>query len=294
MSPINNAALFALRALRPLILLGVLCGATGCSYFVSSATGDFSERLKQTILAQNDPETVTEALPAYLLMLEASAAGDRDDESLLFANANLYTAYLGLLPDDPIRKPRLSRKGLDYALSGICIHKRDWCDLQRQPANEIPALLAQAEHDDIDSLYSVASSWSTWIQANKSDWNAVAQLAQVKQIMQKVIELDETYKDGSAHVYLAVLESLLPETLGGKPELAKQHFQRALELSPHNLMINVLYAKHYARMIFDRELHDKLLKTTLSAQTAAPGLTLINTLAQQQAQQLLDSANDYF
>lgn len=294
MSPINNAALFAPRALRPLILLGFLCGMTGCSYFVSSATGDFSERLKQTILAQNDPETVTEALPAYLLMLETSAAGDRDDERLMFANANLYTAYLGLLPDDPIRKPRLSRKGLDFALNGICLHKQNWCDLQQQPANEITTLLAQAESDDIDSLYSVATAWSTWIQANKSDWNAVAQLAQVKQIMQKVIELDETYKDGSAHVYLAVLESLLPETLGGKPELAKQHFQRALELSPHNLMINVLYAKHYARMIFDRELHDKLLKTTLNAQATAPGLTLINTLAQQQAQQLLDSANDYF
>lgn len=294
MNPINNVAFFSARAARTLTILSILSGMSGCSYFVSSATGDFSERLKQTILAQNDPETVIEALPAYLLMLEASASGDQDDESLMFANANLYTAYLGLLPDDPIRKPRLSRKGLDFALRGICLHKQDWCDLQQQPITAMPALLAQAENDDIDSLYSVASAWSTWIQANKSDWNAIAQLAQVKQIMQKVIELDETYKAGSAHVYLAVMESLIPETLGGKPELAKQHFQRALELSPKNLMINVLYAKHYARMIFDRELHDKLLKTTLTAQAAAPGLTLINTLAQQQAQQLLDSANDYF
>jgi len=56
----------------------------------------------------------------------------------------------------------------------------------------------------------------------------------------------------------------------------------------------VLYAKHYARMVFDRELHDKLLKTALAAESNAPELSLINTLAQQQAQQLLDSANDYF
>jgi hypothetical protein len=90
------------------------------------------------------------------------------------------------------------------------------------------------------------------------------------------------------------MESLIPETLGGKPELAKQHFQRAIELSPNNLMSKVLFAKHYARMVFDRDLHDNLLKTVLAAHTEAPGLTLINTLAQQQAQQLLDSANDYF
>jgi hypothetical protein len=47
-------------------------------------------------------------------------------------------------------------------------------------------------------------------------------------------------------------------------------------------------------MAFDRNMHDNLLKTVLSAQVASPGLTLINTLAQQQAQVLLDSANDYF
>jgi hypothetical protein len=59
-------------------------------------------------------------------------------------------------------------------------------------------------------------------------------------------------------------------------------------------MSKVLYAKHYARMAFDRNMHDNLLKTVLSAQVASPGLTLINTLAQQQAQVLLDSADDYF
>lgn len=294
MSPTNNSAPWKPRAARALLALSLLSGLTGCGYFVRSATGKFSERLKQTILAQNDPVTVTEALPAYLLILETSAAGDQDDADLMFANANLYTAYLSLLPDDAIRKPRLSRKGLDFALRGICLHKQDWCDLQQQPITDMPALLAGAEPDDIDGLYSAATAWSTWIQANKNDWNAIAQLAQVKQIMQKVIELDETYKQGNAHVYLAVLESLIPETLGGKPELAKQHFQRAQQLAPENLMVNVLYAKHYARMIFDRQLHDTLLKTTLTAQAAAPGLTLINTLAQQQAQQLLDSANDYF
>ncbi|MCQ8103824.1 TRAP transporter TatT component family protein [Methylomonas sp. SURF-2] len=294
MSPISNARRLKQTIARPLLLLSLLSGPSGCGYMISSATEDFSERLKQTVLAQNDPQTVTEALPAYLLMLEASAAGNRDDEGLMFANAKLYTAFLSLLPDDTPRKPRLSRKALDFALRGLCLRKQDWCDLQQRPITDMPALLAQAEQCDTDSLYSAAAAWSTWIQANKSDWNAIAQLAQVKQIMQKVIELDETHQQGSAHVYLAVLESLIPETLGGRPELAKQHFQRALQLAPDNLMINVLYAKHYARMIFDRELHDTLLKTTLSSQVTAPGLTLINTLAQQQAQQLLDSANDYF
>jgi tetratricopeptide (TPR) repeat protein len=275
-------------------LLPIVMGLNGCSYIIGSATEDFTDNLKQTVLNHNDPDTVADALPAYLIMLEASATGDAENESLMFSTANMYGAYLSLLPDDVIRKQRLSRKSLDFALQGGCLHDQSWCGLQQKSFDDLRSLIAQTDIDDIDSLYSIAAAWTAWIQANKSDWNAIAQLAQVKLILQRVLELDETYKQGTAHVYVAVMESLVPETLGGNPELAQQHFQRALQLTPDNLMINVLYAKHYARMAFDRDLHDNLLKKVLKANAAAPGLTLINTLAQQQAQQLLDNANDYF
>lgn len=284
----------AYRQLVKTTLLLIVMGLNGCSYIIGSATEDFTDNLKQTVLNHNDPDTVADALPAYLIMLEASATGDAENESLLFATANMYGAYISLLPDDEIRKQRLSRKSLDFALQGGCLHDQNWCGLQQKSFDDLRSLIAQTDIDDIDSLYSISAAWTAWIQANKSDWNAIAQLAQVKLILQRVLELDETYKQGTAHVYMAVMESLIPETLGGKPELAQQHFQRALELAPDNLMINVLYAKYYARMAFDRDLHDNLLKKVLKANVAAPGLTLINTLAQQQAQQLLDNANDYF
>ena len=279
---------------RTAVIIPMLFSLNACSYFISSATEAFSERLTQAILNHNDPETVASALPAYLLMQEASVIGDTDNESLLLSTANLYGAYLSLLPDDIIRKQRLSQKGLNFALQGLCVHDSKWCDLQQKTYDQVQALLSKTDLDDVDSLYSIASTWSAWIQTNKSDWNAIAQLAQVKLILQRIIELDEGYKQGAAHVYLAVMESLLPESLGGQPELAKQHFERAMQLSPTNLLVQVLYAKHYARLVFDRDLHDKLLKSTLAAQATAPGLTLINTLAQQQARQLLESADDYF
>lgn len=294
MKSINLRQIPARHTARAAFLLSMLFGLNGCSYFISTATEDFSDRLKQAIMDHNDPETVTDALPAYLLMQEASAIGNADNESLLLSTANLYGAYLSLVPDESTRKQHLSEKGLDFAFRGACVHNPHWCELPQKSFDELRALLEQTDNDDIDSLYSVASAWAAWIQSNKQNWNAIAQLAQVKLIMQRVLEMDESYKQGNAHVYMAVLESLLPESLGGKPDQAKQHFQRALALAPSNLMTSVLYAKHYARMVFDRDLHDNLLKSTLNAQAAAPGLTLINTLAQQQARQLLDSADDYF
>jgi hypothetical protein len=59
-------------------------------------------------------------------------------------------------------------------------------------------------------------------------------------------------------------------------------------------MMKVVYAKQYARMMFDRELHDRLLNSVLSSDTKQPGLTLMNTLAQKQAKELLESADEYF
>ncbi|MDD2759034.1 MAG: TRAP transporter TatT component family protein [Methylomonas sp.] len=282
------------KAIRTTLLLLLLLELNACSYFIDSATESFSEHLTQAVLNHNDPLTVAAALPAYLLMQEASTIDNQENATLYLSTARLYGAYLNLVPEDPERKRHLSRKSLDFALQGLCIHATDWCDIEHQSFDRAQALLQQSGVDDVSHLFSAATAWAAWIQANKDDWNAVAQLARVKAIMRRILELNESYKQGSAHLYMAVMESLLPENLGGNPDQARQHFERAMQLAPANLMTPVLYAKHYARMVFDRDLHDKLLRRTLDAQTVAPDLTLINTLAQQQARQLLDTAEDYF
>ena len=72
-------------------------------------------------------------------------------------------------------------------------------------------------------------------------------------------------------------------------------FERAVALSEgRNLLARVLFAEHYARLVFDRELHDEQLRQVLDAEPDVPDLTLQNTYAKEQAQQLLDGADDYF
>jgi len=73
------------------------------------------------------------------------------------------------------------------------------------------------------------------------------------------------------------------------------HFERALELSDgRNLSARTDYAEYYARLIYDRKLHDRLLNEVLQMPAQAPELTLINSLAKRRARLLLDSAEDYF
>jgi hypothetical protein len=113
--------------------------------------------------------------------------------------------------------------------------------------------------------------------------------------MQKVVELNEAYENGAAHMYLGVIATLLPPAMGGRPEIGRDHFERAIALSQgKNLMAKVVYARHYSRLVFDRELHDKLVNEVLNANPEEPGFTLINTIAQQQAKQLAASADEYF
>ena len=113
--------------------------------------------------------------------------------------------------------------------------------------------------------------------------------------MQRVVELDEFYQNGAAHLYLGILATFLPAAMGGKPDVGRQHFERVLEISNNkNLMAKVIYAQQYARLVFNRELHDRLLTEVLKAEPDVPGYVLGNTLAQQRARELLDSADKYF
>ncbi len=92
-----------------------------------------------------------------------------------------------------------------------------------------------------------------------------------------------------------MLDTIRPPALGGNFETGLAHFKRALLLSEEkDLSIKVDYAKYYARTLYDRELHDRLLNEVLSADPVQRGLTLFNTLAQEDAKTLLNSADDYF
>ena len=61
-----------------------------------------------------------------------------------------------------------------------------------------------------------------------------------------------------------------------------------------DLSIKVEFARGYARLLYERDLHDRLLNEVLAAEIEQPGLTLFNLLARDQAESLLASADDYF
>lgn len=262
---------------------------------MSSAAVDFADNMSYAILNNDDLATVEAGGPAYLLMVDGLLHSDPDNESMLRAASNLYAAYAGIYVKDPIRAQKLTDKALGYASRAICIHDAHLCSLRTRAFQRYASLVADTDITDVDVLYALGAAWSAWIQAHREDWSAIAEISRVEAIMQRVVELDEFHADGRAHLYLGVLATLLPAALGGKPDIGRQHFERAIEISNgKNLMAKVMYARRYARLVFDRKLHDRLLEDVLRADPNVPGYALVNTLAQKQAQELLESAEDYF
>ncbi len=289
----NNRAEWLRSVLILLILSTILL--SGCSLFISSASVDMTENLSHAILNNDDPATVEAGGPAYLLMVDSMLYRDPDNESLLRSAADIYTAYTDVFVEDTARAKKLTRKALDYALRAICIRRSGACELRQINFQEFEIIISGLSIKDVPDLFTLGSAWSAWIQARREDWNAVAEISRVQAIMERVVELDELYHDGAAHLYLGVLATFLPPALGGKPDVGRKHFDRALDISKNkNLMVKVLYAKHYARLMFDRELHDRFLNEVLEADPDVPGYGLSNALAQQKARELLDSADDYF
>lgn len=295
-SPLIRNISPGLSRLFPGLLLSLLVMVSaGCASIISSATGGMAEDLSSAMMNQNDPETVREGAPAYLLMLDALIEGSPNNTDLLLAGARLYGSYASAFVTDETRAKKLAQKSQEYGYRAVCRKLEEVCAAVNKPFDGFVPTLATVTDKDVEVLYGFTAAWAGWIQINSDDYNAIAEIPKVEAAMDKVVKLNTTLDDGFPHVYLGVLDTLLPPSVGGKTQEGKAHFERAIEISEgRNLMAKVMYARSYARLVFDKELHDRLCREVLEADPDVPGLVLSNTLAQEQAEELLAGSDDYF
>ena len=280
---------------RLLAALAIAVTLSGCAAIIGSVTGGIASDLSDAILDSDDPATVRDGAPAYLIMLDALLRRSGENADLLRAAASLNGAYATAFVADESRRRAFATKAFEFALRATCLDIAWTCEVRTLSFPELERNVQSLERDDVPAAYALATAWAGWIQAHSDDWNAIADLARVKPILVRVVELDEAYDHGGPRLYMGVFETLLPPSSGGRPEVGREHFERVLELTRgRHLMAKVFFAESYARMVFDRELHDRLLTEVLSADPQAPGLTLMNTIAQEQARALMESSDDYF
>jgi len=267
----------------------------GCQSLVVSASKKLAEDVADAIMNQDDYETVRDGAPAFLLLIDGMISSNPENEHLLQAGAKLYGSYASAFADDPGRQQRLALKARRCANLALCSRDEKLCRVIDGPFDEFILTLDRSSERDVPALFTAASAWTTWIQVNSADWDAITDLPRVEAILKRVVKLEPGYERGMPYIYLGVLSTLRPPALGGKMEEGLYSFQRAIDLSRgKNLMAKALMAQHYARMIFDRELHDRLCNEVLDESPEEDGLTLINILAKRLALHLLNESEEYF
>ncbi len=258
-------------------------------------TERFANNLGNAILSQTDPEVAAASIPTFMVMMDSLVLDAPKNPTILSASANLNGAYASLFASSNAQAKQLTEKSLQQARTAICTEIAAICSRSNLNLEQFQAILASVDAANIDLLYALGTAWAGWIQSHSDDWDALAQVPKVEAVMNRVVELDEQFEWGRGHLYLAVINSQLPPALGGKPAIGRMHFEKAIEISEgQDLIAKVEFARQYARLMFDQELHDQLLNEVITAKTTVITLNLSNAVAKQQAKQLLNTSKEYF
>jgi hypothetical protein len=188
----------------------------------------------------------------------------------------------------------LYARATSYAQSAL--EQIGFKDPVAKPLDAFEAELKTLSKQHVPYLFWAASCWGNWISLSPGSVEALAELPRVERLMQKVLELDEEFYYGGAHIFMGILNGSKPKMAGGNLDLARKHFLRAIELGRGEfLMTYIYYANYYAKKAFDKDLYVATLKTVLTTPAEImPDLTLLNTVAHTKAQSMLNEADDYF
>lgn len=255
------------------------------------------EPVVKNLNRQSDLTLVCDGAPSFLLMIDSLVADDPGNSRLLINATQAYSGYATVLPEcgRPERAATLSEKARQYGLA-LLAQKRGFQEGLAMALPDYAKYLQDFSRSEVEKVFWGGYGWATWISFQKGSPAAVADLARVEQLMLRVIELDETFYNGAAHLFLGIYYGSRPPMLGGRPEESRAHFERALAISNRRFLpVQVAYAEYYAKTAFDRDLYAELLKEVLAFDVQqAPELTLSNMVAKRRAKRLLAEINEYF
>jgi predicted anti-sigma-YlaC factor YlaD len=259
--------------------------------------------------SEEDPELVRESLPFLLKTIESIIlTSPEQNEALLFActGFTLYgTAFLQVDADQADgdgdydralrlrdRTWRIYVRARDYCLRSLELRYGGITERLRQdPA----AALTVTEPEDVEVLFLLSAAWGLAISNALNQPALVADLPVVRELLARALELDEDYERGAIHAALITLEALPPE-LGGSPERAREHFERAVALSDGlDAAPYVTFAAGVSVPAEDRAEFVRVLEQALAIDPDEDtSLRLLNLINQDRARSLLDHADDLF
>ncbi len=280
-----------------LLLLGTVFLSACVQTIALRSTASIVDYGLEAINEEPDLELAEQSIAANLKLLEGLLKGEPENERLLLLACRGYSSYaLGFAEDDSVERARtFYLRARDYGLRILRKKKELAQTLERDPES-FRQRLSTLSDDDTPAAFWVANAWGNYVRLSLTDPAAVADLPKVEALFDFVLQHDESYFYGSAHLALGTLYGSRPKILGGNLEKARRHFERCLELSDGKfLLAYVYYAMTYATQVQDRQKFSSLLSKVEEASIELlPEQRLANAIAKKKARRLMEKISELF
>jgi len=261
------------------------------------ATGSIIEYGIEALEEESDIVFAQESAPGNLKLLEGLIKADPENEKLLLSASRGFAFYsLAFIEGkDKERAKYFYLKGKDYGLN-ILKKNKQFNEALNKDVDSFNQALKVFVKNDVPALFWSGFSWGSWINLNLDSPEALVELPKVEFIMQRVLELDETYYYGGAHTFFGTAYGFRPPMLGGNLEKAREHFDKAGKIADGKFLLNYVYkARYYAVPIQDRNLFEAILQEVILAPPdILPEQRLVNEIAKVKAKEMLSQIDEFF
>ena len=284
--------------IKLLTLALIIASLSACSMnkMMVSASLPMIEGGIEAMNQEPDLQLAEDSMPANISMLNGMIYLDPENIQLhTYAAQAYYGLSYGFNEDKDIeRASAFYQRGLKHGLTALALS--GLADVKTITPDDLEQQLQKLDKDSVAALFWTASNWAKWIDLHRDTAEALIQLPRPTAMMQRVLELDESFYYGSAHMYFGVYYGSRAPMLGGNFALSRQHFEKAREITDNKLLVaDLLQAQYLSRQMFDREdFHQRLTKIIAAPEDLYPELTLLNQIAKRKARLLLTREDQWF
>ena len=301
-----------MRAAYRLAVILCLFVSAGCSIkrMAVNKVGDMLSSSGTTFESDEDPDLVAAAIPFGLKLYEGLLEESPKHTGLLLAAASGFTEYSYAFIDlkaeeakeesidkanelqERARKMYLRAHG--YAMRGLEVK---YPGFGAALDNDAVTALKRVRKTDVPLLYWCAASLGLAISTSKGSPEMIGQLPLVEMIVNRIVELDESFDNGAVPEFLITLEAARSGVKLEDMEAAmRKHFERALEIS-HGKRAGtyVSFAENADEPAQNAAEFKSMLDKAMAIDVNAdPTTRLANVIAQRRARWLLAHQSELF
>lgn len=302
---------------RVLLLILLVSGILSCSaknMMLDEMVGVIETGLP-AFEQESDLELLEKAFPANIKLLETMLASRPANDRLLTLLSRMYAGYAFAFFEGRLDEARLAGsapgsgktavesikgslnryylKGKDYALQALEVRHPE-CRKDLLKAAAVQPFLERLSKKDLPALFWYGFNLGAYVNQNRDSMRAIAQAYQAEMVMQRVLQLDETYYNSSAHLFMMNYYASRPPMMGGKPEKALRHYkQLKMQAGESFLLADLYYARYYLYRMQKRQAFEDVLERVVRHPTDDT-YPFLNAVAAERARIYLHAADQLF